>query len=579
MVIGDWCTGSGSAIDVALEVPDVYGLAFDLFPPDDPRVQAMLRRWNVQGSPKRAAYVQCVAGRVPAVRDLRAIIRREFDLPLTALRILSGSPNCETLSTAPASHAFLARGGPPDYEPRSQRAIADDFARIAYMDLCEELAETIPREDPDALFTGIVENPYFGAIQQVRDMRLRLQFSRRGLWRVCRVDHCMVAAVTWPNKPTFYGFIGPGFLVDVRCSPGDRCPWSVRDSRSHRHALTITDYNADTPEQQRVPEGDIRRFAIPLRGYGMLYALVLKAQAERMRAAAEARRSVSFSAVSSSRSLEVPEVSTPCVQLDTGATVSVPDFAIVTPIPIHSESSRFMSPNELTPGGDGMRESAPAPSLQSVSATSRVSFDTSSFVRDALSSGLTDAGANTMCGRVPDRASPPCQPPPARPYHPVVILPDDDPAHQFRQHAAQLLHPDHPQYAQAVDVRSPAQIESVLQRSYQLFTSGKISLFKRPHPTARQLHEATLHTRPQVPIYCVKSWPGFCLTGPDGRLIPAAMIRLSDLEFDGVCHTCMFARTTAPPVRHTHHQRDQARSQSRPQSAPSRRVSPRLAVA
>jgi hypothetical protein len=94
--------------------------------------------------------VQCVAGRVPAVRDLRAIIRREFDLPLTALRILSGSPNCETLSTAPASHAFLARGGPPDYEPRSQRAIADDFARIAYMDLCEELTEVIPREDPDA---------------------------------------------------------------------------------------------------------------------------------------------------------------------------------------------------------------------------------------------------------------------------------------------------------------------------------------------------------------------------------------------------------------------------------------------
>jgi hypothetical protein len=352
----------------------------------------------------------------------------------------------------------------------------------------------------------------------------------------------------------------------------------VRDSRSHRHALTITDYNADTPEQQRVPEGDIRRSAIPLRGYGMLYALVLKAQAERMRAAAEARRSVSFSAVSASRSLEVPEVSTPCVQLDTGVTVSVPDFAIVTPIPIH-ESSRFMSPNELTPGGDEMRESAPAPSRQSVSASSRVSFDTSSFVRDALSSGLTDADANTMCGRVPDRASPPCQPPPARPYHPVVILPDDDPAHQFRQHAAQLLHPDHPQYAQAVDVRSPAQIESVLQRSYQLFTSGKISLFKRPHPTARQLHEATLHTRPQVLIYCVKSWPGFCLTGPDGRLIPAAMIRLSDLEFDGVCHTCMFARTTAPPVRHTHHQRDQARSQSRPQSAPSRRVSPRLAVA
>ncbi len=212
------------------------------------------------------------------------------------------------------------------------------------MDLCEELVETIPREDPDALFTGIVENPYFWCIQQVRDMRVRLQFSRRGLWRVCRADHCMVAAMERPNKPTFYGFIGPGFLVDVRCSPGDRCPWSVRDSRSHRHALTITDNNADAPEQQRVPEGDIQRLAIPLRGCGMLYALVLKAQAERMRAAAAARRSVSVSAVSARPSLAVLEISTPCVQLDTGAIVSVPDFAIVTPIPIHSESSRFDEP-------------------------------------------------------------------------------------------------------------------------------------------------------------------------------------------------------------------------------------------
>jgi hypothetical protein len=195
------------------------------------------------------------------------------------------------------------------------------------MDLCEELAEVIPSEDPEALFTGIVENPYFGCIQQVRDMRDRLQFSRRGLWRVCRVDHCMVSAIPWSNKPTFYGFIGPGHLIDVRCAPNDRCPWSVSDSPYHRHALTITDYNADTPGQRRVPEGDIRRYAIPLRAYGMLFALVLKAQAERMRASAEARRSVSFSAVSARPCSEVREVSTPCVLLDTGTTASViPDF-------------------------------------------------------------------------------------------------------------------------------------------------------------------------------------------------------------------------------------------------------------
>ena len=237
-----------------------------------------------------------------------------------------------------------------------------------------------------------------------------------------------------------------------------------------------------------------------------------------------------------------------------------------------------MRPSQSSPRRAGMHESRSAPSRQSLASTSGASLlDTSAFVRDALASGMSDAGAHGMCGRVPDRTCSPCQPAPARPMQPVIM--PDDPAHQFRQHATQLLHPEHPQYAQCVDVRSAAQMEAVLQRSYRLYTAGKISLFRRPHPTARQLHEATLHTRPQVLIYCVKSWPGFCLTGPDGRLIPAAMIRLSDLEFDGVCNTCMLARTTAPPVRHTHHQRDQARSQSRPQTAPARRVSTRLATA
>jgi hypothetical protein len=433
------------------------------------------------------------------------------------------------------------------------------------MDLCEELADVIPREDPEAFFTGIMENPCFGCIRNVRDVRDRLQFGRRGTWRECRADHCLLSAVAWSNKPSFYGVIGPSHLFDIRCAPGDRCAWSVSDSLRHRHALTITDYNADTPEQQRVPDGDIRRFAIPLRAYAMVYSLAFKAQAERMRAAAEARRLTSQEPVQvTAHPVHVtvlppraaPEVS--MTMLDTGATSSVlGDFQI----PIQTARNRFRQSGRLSPGSEGMRESVPAPSRRDVSVPSgAASLDASSFARDALSSGMSAAGAHEMCGRVPDRTCPPCQPAPAHPPQPVSM---PDPAHQFRQHATQLLHPEHPQYAQCVDVRSPAQMEAVLQRSYELYTAGKISLFKRPHPTARQLHEATLHTRPQVLIYCVKSWPGFCLTGPDGRLIPAAMIRLSDLEFDGVCNTCMLARTTAPPVRHTHHQRDQARSQLR----------------
>jgi hypothetical protein len=71
------------------------------------------------------------------------------------------------------------------------------------MDLLEELAELIPREDPLARFTGVMENPLYGCVRHVLDVRQRLHFSRRGYWTENSADHCVAAAVEWSMKSSF----------------------------------------------------------------------------------------------------------------------------------------------------------------------------------------------------------------------------------------------------------------------------------------------------------------------------------------------------------------------------------------
>jgi hypothetical protein len=218
-VLMDWGCGSGSSIEAALEVPDMFAVGFDTFDPKSPQVLDMMARWNPRGRPRRAVYVQCLYNRVPTVREIRSILHHEFGLPLTALCIMCGSPNCATLSSAPSSHEFLARGGPPDFEPQSIRARQDDQARIKFMDLLEELSETIPREDPVAFFTGVAENPLFGCIRQVLDVRRRFQFSRNGFWTENNADHCIAAAVPWSMKSSWYGIIGRCHQFRLHCRP------------------------------------------------------------------------------------------------------------------------------------------------------------------------------------------------------------------------------------------------------------------------------------------------------------------------------------------------------------------------
>ncbi len=144
------------------------------------------------------------------------------------------------------------------------------------MDLLEGLTETIPREDPLAFFTGVAENPLYGCIRQVRDVRLRLHFARGGFWTESSADHCIAAAVTWPMpvKSSWYGIIGECHQFRLHCRPGHWCRWSTGDPASHRHSLTIVDYNFNAPGQSRVPEWDIRRSAIPLHTYHYIYSLI-----------------------------------------------------------------------------------------------------------------------------------------------------------------------------------------------------------------------------------------------------------------------------------------------------------------
>jgi len=162
--------------------------------------------------------------------------------------------------------------------------------------------------------------------------------------------------------------------------------------------------------------------------------------------------------------------------------------------------------------------------------------------------------------------------------HTAVLL-DDDIARQFRQQAVLMLDPAHPLYHQCVTVQQPSHVASVIQHSWQTYATGKIGLLKNPHPTAYGLHCAMLHTRPEVLLHCVRQWAGFSMTGKDGKLIPADQIRLADLQFDGPCHTCMCALTTAPAVKHTRHQLDQARLTPTVQNAPTPRIQTRGSVA
>jgi hypothetical protein len=217
-------------------------------------------------------YKQCIEGAVPTVEGIQADMRRAWDLPISAVRIVMGGPECDTMSSAPQGQGFLARrGGAPEWRPTSPKARRDDQARIDFMNLQEE----IHRLSPESV-TCITENPRTGIFAQVPDVRSRLIFARGGEWKLFYGDHCRMADVEWPQKPSQYAVLGPVVPFNIRCLPGNRCN-HVNERGIHR--LSIVGYN-DNPGQVRVPDDDYlhRRSAIPVPAYGILIALSLFAQ-------------------------------------------------------------------------------------------------------------------------------------------------------------------------------------------------------------------------------------------------------------------------------------------------------------
>jgi len=335
----DWGAASFNGGDAVLTCPSALYFAFDLFHRDERRVQEVLARFN-RGGRIRMLYKQCIEGAVPTVEGIKADLRRAWDLPVSAIRIVMGGPECGTMSSAPQGQGFLARrGGAPDWNPTSAKARRDDQTRIQFMNLQEQ----IHRLSPDTV-TCITENPRTGIFAQVADVRSRLIFARGGEWKLFYGDHCRMSDVEWPQKPSQYAVLGPVVPFNIRCLPDSRCN-HVNERGVHR--LSIVDYN-DNPGQVRVPDDDYlhRRSAIPVPAYGILIALSLFAQ-DQLADFRQVRHNMFQS--------------------------SIPSI----PVPIHRSENRpdriqsgVQRPSEFSPGRSGARESSPAPSRQSNASTS-----------------------------------------------------------------------------------------------------------------------------------------------------------------------------------------------------------------
>jgi len=265
----DWGAGSFNSSDAVCACPDARYMGYDIFALLDQRVQRMLQRHN-SGGVVRAAYFECVGGRVPTWQDVARDIEVTWGLTLLELRVVMGGCECSTMSSAPQGQGYRARlGGGPDWLPTSTRAKRDDQARKDFMTLQEQLYYMNPEG-----VTCIVENPASGVFSEVVDVKSRRQFASNGTWITLYSDHCRVAGTPWCQKWTQYLVLGPIHSFNFRCTPRDRCEYMLPGGV---HMYGIVSYNGDQ-RQIRLEEGDPRRSAIPTNMYGILVALSVKAQ-------------------------------------------------------------------------------------------------------------------------------------------------------------------------------------------------------------------------------------------------------------------------------------------------------------
>jgi hypothetical protein len=506
----DWGAASFNGGDAVLTCPSALYFAYDLFHRNERRVQEVLARFN-RGGRIRMLYKQCIEGVVPTVEGIKADLRRAWDLPVSAIRIVMGGPECDTMSSAPQGQGFLARrGGAPAWLPTSPKARRDDQARIEFMNLQEQ----IHRLSPDSV-TCITENPRTGIFGEVPDVRSRLIFARGGEWKLFYGDHCRMSDVEWPQKPSQYAVLGPVVPFNIRCLPDSRCN-HVNERGVHR--LSIVDYNGNAG-QVRVPDDDYlhRRSAIPVPAYGILIALSLFAQ-DQLAAFRQVRHNMVQSSI---------------------------------PVPIHLSEDRpdriqmrFERPSEFSPVRSGTRESSPARSRQSNTSPS--------------SARVLDSGHAAPIPRLDVRVNDGSATYRAR-------MRESSPAPSRRSDASTssarvLRFEDEPQRTNSSPGRRPTGSPARGVHHNVYATASRLPLFVNPHPTALQLHAATAHPDVDRLLLSVRGWHGFVMTGANGKLIAAADIKRSDLVLDKLCCTCMACKSNAVASHHTHHQRDAKRA-------------------
>jgi hypothetical protein len=535
-------------------------LAMDIFPPEHENIRRMLSYLN-RGGVIRAVYLQCVNRRFPTFETVRNTIWLNWQLGTHRIRIITGSPECATSSTATRNHDFPHRGPHPTLEPLTPRAKRDDAAMDEFMTLCEQIVDSNrPNPNEDSTTTAIIENPADGVFSQLPVVRRRVMF---GGWNSFRADHCVMATHESPNKRTMYFVYGKIAGFNWRCTQWQRCEWLLPNSDVHR--VGIADYNAH-PGQLHLGEGDPRRSLIPPTTSAALASLALLATDrvyhERLRSgnfqrtagpsAGVVQQQHGDSAISratSSRPVRDSQrnsnhASTSHAQLQaSSANRRYAPTARLSSSPVRStgpairrgDTARF---DAQTARADVQRSrSSPAHRAR------RVSFSAGAETADSRSSP-----ARSSIARAPSPESGQYELiwPEGEAYLGEVIGAAARGAQSQRPAASQQEH-EGPRPASA----------SAVGEAYAT-AANRIARFPtRPRPTALELHCATMHTSVDSLYESVRHWHDFQLTGANGQIIPAHRITRRDLTIDGPCYACMVAHTNAPAVPHSHHQRDQ----------------------
>ncbi len=535
-------------------------LAMDIFPPEHDNIRRMLSYLN-RGGVIRAVYLQCVNRRFPSFETIRNTIWLNWQLGTNRIRIIVGSPECATSSTATRHHDFPHRGPHPALEPLTTRAKRDDAAMDEFMTLCEQIVDSNrPAPDEDSTSTAMIENPADGVFSQLSVVRRRVMF---GGWNTFRADHCVLSTHESPNKRTMYFIYGTIAGFNFRCTQHRRCEWLLPNSDVHR--VGIADYNGH-PGQLHLGEGDPRRSLIPPTTSAAIASLALIATDRVYHARLRTgtfQHTASPSAGAGQRQNGVGGVS--------GATSS-------TQMPNRrSNSSNENSSHVRMQASSSDRRAAPAarlssPHVRSTSPAIRRGDTASSTAQGARASAQRSRsppthrtrrvsfseGAGSSSGRSSAASSPIARAPSPESGQYELIWPDGAAyLGEVIDAEARGAHSQRPAASQQERSGPRPASASAVSEAYAA-ASNRIARFPpRPRPTALELHCATMHTSVDSLYDSVRHWHDFQLTGADGRLIPAARITRRDLTIDGPCYACMVGHTNAPAVPHSHHQRDQ----------------------